>query len=74
MSSLAFDELMDVAEDMAQELLEFIEAGEESGSDMAAPRETFERFQALWRKSGNYWGQDELASSPQKQLACMEAP
>ncbi len=39
---------------MAEELLEFIEAGEEVGSDMTAPRKLWQEWESLWRRTDRY--------------------
>lgn len=54
-AEVTFKELMDVAEKMQQELTEFVEAGEESGSDMSNPRAVLNEFEALWKRTDRYW-------------------
>lgn len=55
------DELLDIGQRMAQELLEFIEAGEEIGHDMTAPRKLLEEWHVLWRRTDRYWQIEILA-------------
>ena len=55
MSDVTFDELMYLAERMAQDIKEYVDAGEQSGSDMAASKFLLEEFEELRRRAGLSW-------------------
>ena len=51
------DEVLDIGCRMAQELQEFVDAGEESGSNMAAPRALLDEWNEVYNRSGHSWKQ-----------------
>lgn len=48
-------ELLDVACLMAQDIQEYIDAGEESGSDMSSSKELLDDFNKLYSQSNKAW-------------------
>lgn len=63
-------ELLDMACLMAQDIQEYIDAGEESGSDMSSSKELLEDFNKLYSKTNRAW-QNSLAKKEEKNLPFM---
>jgi len=55
MADATLDEVLDMAEKLAQTVVEFVEEGEEAGDNMAAPRALLEEFEEIWRRTDRYW-------------------
>ena len=55
MSDVTFDELMYLAERMAQDIQEYVDAGIQGGSDMAASKFLVEEFEKLRKRAGLSW-------------------
>ena len=55
MSDVTFDELMYLAERMAQDLQEYVDAGEKGGSDMTTSKFLLKEFEELRRRAGLSW-------------------
>lgn len=54
-TELTVEELLDIGCRMSQELLEFIEAGEERGNKMTASRSLLDEFNEMYQRSNLYW-------------------
>lgn len=66
MSYVSVHELLDIGERMAQELTDFIDAGEEGGSDMTTARELLDDWEAIWRRTDRYW-QNRVVEMPSEE-------
>ena len=53
--AVSFDELLNMTERLAQELLEFIEAGEDGGSEMTAARALHNEFEEMFSRTDLGW-------------------
>jgi hypothetical protein len=58
MSEPTFDELLNIAERMAQDLQEYRDAAEKAGNPDSATDELLEEFHALWRRTNRNWQGD----------------
>lgn len=71
MADATYEELLDISLRLAKELTEFVEAGEESGSDMAGPRALLNDFKKLWRRTHRYW-QYAITKLPDKEATLLD--